>query len=105
MTQSDADPDASFADPAAGVTDREWQRVLDACACRRHIGFGLLDSFLSGPDLHRRLGLVEAEAMRNAWLRAELRDTLSLDRTGNLTPLQVQRLLDAAGGSGTGESG
>lgn len=89
------DPDFSFADPAPAATDAEWTRVLDACARGWPIGFGLLDSFLDGPDLDRRIALIEAEAPRNAWLRAELRDTLTLDQSKNLSPSQVQRLLDA----------
>jgi hypothetical protein len=91
------DADFSFADTSPLETDAQWRRVLAACKSQLHIGFGLLDSFLSRPDLDRRINLVVAETATNEWLRDELRDTLSLDQSHDMSPEQVERLRGAAG--------
>lgn len=62
-----------------------------------HIGFDLLDSFLSEPDLDRRIGLVEIETLTNDWLRAELRDTLCCDQPVDMDEAQLTRLRRATG--------
>jgi hypothetical protein len=72
-------------DPDPGATEAEWRVILDLCRKQRSIGFGALDSFLSGPDLERRVALVEAEAVCNEWLRAESRDTLAPDQSEEWT--------------------
>lgn len=58
-------------------TEEVWSKILMLCEKEYHIGFGLLDSFLSGPDLEKRIELVENEIKRNNWLRSELLDTIS----------------------------
>ena len=91
------DADFSFADPSASATDREWKRVLDACARELPIGFGLLDSFLSGPDLERRIELIVNSASASDTLRLELADTMTVDQSRNLTEVQIARLIHATG--------
>ncbi len=61
-------------------TLEEWAYILALCQRQYPIGFGVLDSFLSGADLVRRIALVEQEAIVNEWLRLELRDTLALNQ-------------------------
>ena len=76
------DPDETlFCAADAESTANEWATILRLCAEEREIGFGALDSFLSGPDLERRVRLVVDEAPGNAWLRIQLKDTLQLDQT------------------------
>ena len=87
--------------PEPGATDRQWAEILRLCREEAAIGFGALDSFLSGPDLDRRIALVEREAPVNLWLRLELRDTLALDQSNDWTPAQHERLRRAAFGAGS----
>ncbi len=86
------------ASPDSSDTDAEWLRILDGCARKAAIGFGLLDSFLSGPDIERRVALVEAEAGNNPWLRLELRDALTMDQSASWSALHTARLARAANG-------
>jgi hypothetical protein len=79
-------------DPDPRATESEWRVILALCRKQRPIGFGALDSFLSGPDLERRLALVETEAVSNEWLRVELRDTLALDQSKEWTANQHARM-------------
>jgi hypothetical protein len=83
---------SSFADPAATATDAEWARVLNACAQGIPIGLGLLDSFLSGPDLARRIEFAVSTAKVDAAFRLELADTLQLDQSRNMTQAQIASL-------------
>jgi len=79
-------------DPDPGQTESGWSVLLRLCELQRSIGFGALDSFLSGPDLERRVALVETHARSNEWLRVELRDTLGLDHSSEWTPEHHDRL-------------
>ena len=62
----------------AESTANAWSIACRLCAEEREIGFDALDSFLSDPDLERRVRLVLDEAPGNVWLRLQLRDTLQL---------------------------
>jgi len=73
-------------------TEKEWAYLLKLCDLKRSIGFGALDSFLSGPDLEKRVALVETQAVKNEWLRLELADTLTLNQSNDWTPSQYHRL-------------
>jgi hypothetical protein len=84
--------------PDPSATAAEWRSMLSLCQKERAIGFGALDSFLSGADLECRVALVEAEAPSNEWLRAELRDTLSLNQAKDWTIDQHARLTRVAFG-------
>jgi hypothetical protein len=78
--------------PEPQDTEHEWAYVLCLCIKRYPIGFGVLDSFLSGPDLDRRIHLIADEIASNGWLRLELRDTLSLNHSADWTSQQYQFL-------------
>lgn len=80
----------NFVSPAAEETDANWSYILELCRRGYAIGYGVLDSFLSGPDLVRRMGLVQAEVPRNPWLKGELRDTLNLDQSKDWTAEQLR---------------
>ena len=86
--------DAGFTviDPDSSKTENEFQYILFLCKQEASIGFGALDSFLSGPDIERRVRLIESEAMYNAYLRSELRDTLHLHQAKDLSEEQIRRL-------------
>jgi hypothetical protein len=85
---------------ARSDTTEVWLNILEMC--RRHypIGYRILDSFLSGPDIERRLELLQIEVPLNEWLRDELKDTLNLDQSADLRPEQLARLVDLVGVSG-----
>jgi hypothetical protein len=78
--------------PLAKDTERGWRHIKELCDRQVSIGFGALDSFLSGPDLERRISLVEAEANSNEWLRRELQDTLTLNQSSDWNEDQHRRL-------------
>jgi hypothetical protein len=82
--------------PLAKHTDIGWRHILRLCELKRPCGFGALDSFLSGPDLERRIQLVEQESRTNTTLRSELSDTLGLNQSSDWTPEQHERLRNAA---------
>jgi hypothetical protein len=66
-------------------TKKEWNKILMLCEKKVHIGFGLLDSFLSGPDIERRTKLIKDEIKNNNWLRNELMDTVQISSSSNPT--------------------
>lgn len=66
-------------------TLKEWERLLYFCEKEYHVGFGFLDSFLSGPDIENRIDLVEEEIKKNSWLRLELFDTVGILLSSNAT--------------------
>lgn len=72
-------------------TKSEWAYVLALCHRRYPIGLGVLDSFLSGPDIKGRIDLVEREAKQNEWLKLELKDTLGLDQSKDWTSEDCDR--------------
>lgn len=80
-------------------TDAEYQYLLFLCEQGVPIGFGALDSFLSGADIEKRVSMIEREAKQNEYLRGELIDTLSLNQSKDWTQDQLQRLCRAAGRS------
>lgn len=82
----------TYVSSAAEDTTEVWSHLLLLCKQEVHIGFGKLDSFLSGPDLERRLDLVEEECKSNEWLRLELKDTLGLDQSSDWSDKQMQRV-------------
>ncbi len=73
-------------------TDGGWKIILELCSQRKHFGFDILDSFLSGPDLDNRINLLVEEVEVNGWLKDELKDALSLDQNKDLTSEQIARL-------------
>lgn len=77
-------------------TAQAWALILELLRRGNHIGFGVLDGFLSGTDLDQRVTLLEQECLINPQLRLELADTLSLDQTGTLSSDQLHRLNRAA---------
>lgn len=85
-----------YASTSPSATHTEWARLLDCCKQQLPIGFGMLDSFLSGVDIDRRIDLVVAEAKTNVWLRLELRDTLTLNQSRDWSTAQRLRLTRAA---------
>lgn len=89
------DGDYSIVSTRPEDTLQEWQQILLLCANDIYVGFGALDSFLSGPDLDRRVELVIAEARNNATLRLELRDTLTMPQS-ECSAQQLDRLHSAA---------
>ena len=84
-------------DPSASATEQEWEFIKRLISAGREIGFGALDSFLCGPDIDRRVDLVLAEAPKNAALRLQLRDAMSLAQTSDLKPGQIVSQQAAAG--------
>ena len=82
----------TFVDPASEATEDAWDLIIQACEMDISIGLGMLDSFLDGPDLNRRISLIHDEVTSNEWLRAELRDTLSLNQSKNLSLDQIRVL-------------
>lgn len=87
----------NYVDPAPEATETNWLYILELCRREYAIGYGVLDSFLSGPDLVRRMELVRDEVPRNPWLKAELRDTLHLNQTNDWTPEQLRLMRSLAG--------
>lgn len=85
----------TYSDPSK--TDNEFQYILFLCAKGVPIGYGALDSFLSGPDIEQRVRLVESETKHNETLRCELADTLNLNQSKDWSRDQHQRLCAAAG--------
>lgn len=83
-------------DPSASATEQEWEFIKRLISAGREIGFGALDSFLSGPDIDRRVDLVLAEAPKNTALRLQLRDAMSLAQNSDLNPRQIASLQAAA---------
>jgi hypothetical protein len=82
-------------------TETEFSYILFLCEKGIPIGFGALDSFLSGPDLERRVKLVEEAAWQNENLRNELADTLSLDQSNDWTEEYHALLCNVAGVNAT----
>jgi hypothetical protein len=78
-----------IASPVARDTEKEWGKVLFFCKQKQPIGVGLLDSFLSGPDIERRIDLVKEEVKTNVWLRLELCDTVHISSATNPTDEQL----------------
>ncbi len=84
--------DDIFLSPKKEDTQAGWEFILNLCRKKVDFGFGALDSFLSGPDAARRVELVLQEANTNEWLRFQLKDTLSLLQTKDLSEEQINRL-------------
>jgi hypothetical protein len=95
-TDEEYDLEECIVSPLAKHTDIGWRHILKLCAANLPCGFGALDSFLSGPDLERRIQLVEQESKSNKYLRFELSDTLSLNQSADWSPEQVERLRKAS---------
>ena len=74
------DLEESILSPLTKHTEIGWRHILKLCEREKHFGTGALDSFLSGPDLERRVALVESGAKTNDWLKLELRDALGLNQ-------------------------
>lgn len=87
----------NYVSPAVEDTEANWSYILELCRRKYPIGYGVLDSFLSGPDLDRRMALVEGEVPRNAWLKGELQDTLNLDQSKDWTEEQLRSMMRLAG--------
>ncbi len=83
--------------PLARDTERGWRHILKLCEREIACGFGALDSFLTGPDLERRMSLVEKEALVNLGLKSELCDTIQLNQSKDWSPEQILRMQKAAG--------
>ena len=87
----------NFVSPAVEDTESNWIYILELCRRQYPIGYGVLDSFLSGPDLVRRMALVEGEVQRNPWLKGELQDTLNLAQSRDWTKVQLLLMRQLAG--------
>ncbi len=87
----------NFVSPESEDTEANWNYILELCRRKYAIGYGVLDSFLFGPDLERRMALVEHEAVNNPWLRGELKDTLHLNHENEWTTEQRERMMRCAG--------
>lgn len=75
------DLEESLLSPLPKHTEIGMRHILNLCKHERHFGTGALDSFLSGPDLERRIVLIEKEALTNQWLRSELKNIFLFDQT------------------------
>lgn len=73
-------------------TENEFQYILFLCGQQVPSGYGALDSFLGGPDIERRVSMIEHEAKQNAYLRSELADTLNLNQSKDWSKDQHQKL-------------